>query len=56
MDRAGRPFRERSPIHFLDRVRAPMLILQGLDDKVVPPAQAEAMVTAFAADAIPTWP
>ncbi len=46
-------FRDRSPIHFLDRVRAPMLIFQGLDDKVVPPSQADAMETAFHARGIP---
>jgi dipeptidyl aminopeptidase/acylaminoacyl peptidase len=46
-------FRERSPIHFLDRVRAPMLIFQGLDDKVVPPSQLDAMVAAFTARGLP---
>ena len=46
-------FRERSPIHFLDRVRAPMLIFQGLDDRVVPPSQLDAMVEAFKARGIP---
>jgi dipeptidyl aminopeptidase/acylaminoacyl peptidase len=37
-------YRERSPIHFADRLQRPMLLLQGLDDEVVPPAQAEMMV------------
>jgi dipeptidyl aminopeptidase/acylaminoacyl peptidase len=37
-------FRERSPIHVFDRIRAPMLIFQGLDDRVVPPSQVDAMV------------
>ena len=46
-------FRERSPIHFLDRVRAPMLIFQGLDDRVVPPSQLDAMVEAFTARGLP---
>jgi dipeptidyl aminopeptidase/acylaminoacyl peptidase len=36
-------FHDRSPIHFFDRVRAPMLILQGLEDRVVPPSQVDAM-------------
>ena len=40
-------FHERSPIHFLDRVRAPMLIFQGLDDRVVPPSRLDAMEAAF---------
>jgi dipeptidyl aminopeptidase/acylaminoacyl peptidase len=46
-------YRDRSPIHFLDRVRAPMLLCQGLDDKVVPPTQLDAMVAAFAARGLP---
>ncbi len=46
-------YRERSPIHYLDQVSCPVLILQGLDDRVVPPAQAEAMVAAFSAAGIP---
>ncbi|MEL4358435.1 MULTISPECIES: alpha/beta hydrolase family protein [unclassified Luteococcus] len=37
---------ERSPIHHVDRLSSPMLILQGLEDKVVPPNQAEAMADA----------
>lgn len=51
---AGRAvYRERSPVHFLDRMRVPMLIFQGADDRVVPPTQAEAMVAALAARGIP---
>lgn len=48
-----RIFRDRSPIHFLDRVRAPMLIFQGLDDRVVPPSQVDAMEAAFVPRGIP---
>ena len=48
-----RIFRDRSPIHFLDRVRAPMLIFQGLDDRVVPPSQVDAMEAAFEPRGIP---
>ncbi|HEX5826484.1 MAG TPA: prolyl oligopeptidase family serine peptidase [Candidatus Limnocylindrales bacterium] len=48
-----RIFRERSPIHFLDRVAAPMLIFQGLDDRVVPPSQLDAMEEAFGPRGIP---
>ena len=51
--RAARVFRERSPIHYLDRVRAPMLIFQGLDDRVVPPSQLDAMEAAFEPRGIP---
>ena len=46
-------YRERSPIHHLDAISCPLLILQGLDDKVVPPAQAEALAEALAARGIP---
>ncbi len=46
-------YRDRSPIHYLDAISCPVLILQGLDDKVVPPAQAEALAAALAAKGIP---
>jgi dipeptidyl aminopeptidase/acylaminoacyl peptidase len=46
-------YRERSPIHALDRIASPVLILQGADDKVVPPSQAEAIVEALRANGIP---
>ncbi|KAG8979599.1 hypothetical protein FRB90_008056, partial [Tulasnella sp. 427] len=37
-------YRERSPVFHADKIRAPLLILQGSIDAVVPPDQAEAMV------------
>ncbi len=40
-------FRARSPIHFADRIRAPLILLQGLEDRVVPPNQSEMMVGAL---------
>ena len=46
-------YRERSPVHHLERMACPVLVLQGLDDKVVPPNQAEAIVAALAAKGIP---
>src|SRR5205807_6651339 len=39
----------RSPIHFTDRLSCPMILFQGLEDKVVPPNQAEKMVEAVRA-------
>ncbi len=44
---------DRSPIHHLDRLSCPMLILQGGQDKVVPPSQAEQMVAAVRAKGLP---
>ncbi len=38
---------QRSPIHFAERIACPLIIFQGLDDKVVPPNQAEDMVAAL---------
>jgi dipeptidyl aminopeptidase/acylaminoacyl peptidase len=43
----------RSPIHFLDRLNAPMILLQGKDDTVVPPDQAEDMAKALDARGLP---
>jgi len=37
---------ERSPIHFTDRLSCPIILFQGLDDKVVPPNQSEMMAEA----------
>jgi dipeptidyl aminopeptidase/acylaminoacyl peptidase len=46
-------YRARSPIHFVDRISTPMLVLQGADDKVVPPSQAELIVGALQERGIP---
>ena len=40
-------YRERSPIHAIDRIHVPLLVLQGRDDMVVPIAQAEEIVAAL---------
>ncbi len=37
---------QRSPIHFTDRLSCPIILFQGLDDKVVPPNQSEMMADA----------
>ncbi|HEU5150801.1 MAG TPA: prolyl oligopeptidase family serine peptidase [Iamia sp.] len=43
----------RSPINLLDGLATPVLVLQGADDMVVPPSQAEAVVAAVAAKGLP---
>ena len=37
----------RSPIHAVDRLSCPLILLQGLEDKVVPPNQSEMMADAL---------
>ena len=39
-------YRARSPIHFTDRLSCPIILFQGLEDKVVPPNQSEMMADA----------
>jgi len=46
-------YRERSPIHFTDRISCPMILFQGLEDKIVPPSQAELMVKALREKQLP---
>ena len=48
-----RLYAERSPIHAADRLSCPVIFFQGLDDKVVPPAQADSMVAAMRARGVP---
>jgi dipeptidyl aminopeptidase/acylaminoacyl peptidase len=45
-------YRARSPIYQVDRIRTPLLLLQGLEDKVVPPSQTERMAAALDARGI----
>jgi dipeptidyl aminopeptidase/acylaminoacyl peptidase len=44
---------DRSPIHFTDRLSCPVIFFQGLEDKVVPPNQAEVMVEALRKKGVP---
>ncbi len=46
-------YRDRSPIHFVDRIKVPVLVLQGADDKVVPQAQADLLVAALRRNRVP---
>jgi dipeptidyl aminopeptidase/acylaminoacyl peptidase len=45
--------RDRSPLTHVDRLRRPLLVLQGLEDTVVPPEQSEAIVRACARRGVP---
>ncbi len=42
-------YRQRSPIHAVDQLSCPVIFFQGLEDKIVPPNQAEMMVEALKA-------
>ena len=46
-------YRQRSPLTHADELKAPLIIFQGLDDKVVPPAQAEVLVDALRRAGLP---
>lgn len=46
-------YRDRSPLHHVDRVTAPFLLLQGLDDVICPPAQCERFLDRMAGRGIP---
>ena len=50
---AASTYRERSPIHYADRIERPVILFQGLEDEVVPPSQAEEMVAALAGNGVP---
>jgi len=46
-------YRERSPIQAIDALRAPLILFQGLEDKVVPPNQSEMIFEAAKRKGIP---
>jgi dipeptidyl aminopeptidase/acylaminoacyl peptidase len=50
---AAARYAERSPVRHTDRLARPMIFFQGLDDKVVPPQQSEAMVQALRRRGVP---
>ncbi|KAL3933512.1 MAG: hypothetical protein SGBAC_010365 [Bacillariaceae sp.] len=47
-------YKERSPIESADKLSCPVLLLQGSEDKIVPPNQAEMMHKALLEKGIPT--
>jgi dipeptidyl aminopeptidase/acylaminoacyl peptidase len=46
-------YQNRSPINNVEKLSRPIIFFQGLDDKVVPPAQTETMVAAMRSRKIP---
>ena len=46
-------YRQLSPIHHIEQCTTPLIVLQGLEDEVVPPNQAERIIAALAANGTP---
>lgn len=46
-------YQQRSPIHSVEQLNCPVIFFQGLDDKIVPPNQAETMVAALTEKGLP---
>ncbi|MFE6102071.1 prolyl oligopeptidase family serine peptidase [Streptomyces laurentii] len=46
-------YRERSPLEHVDRITVPFVLLQGLDDVICPPAQAERFLARTAGRGVP---
>lgn len=46
-------YRERSAVNFADNLNCPVILFQGLDDKVVPPSQAEEFVAVCMKNKLP---
>ncbi|BAZ43325.1 peptidase S9 prolyl oligopeptidase [Chondrocystis sp. NIES-4102] len=46
-------YQERSPIYFTDQLNCPVIFFQGLEDRVVPPNQAEMMFNAIRDKGLP---
>ena len=50
---AAELWHQRSPVNHADRIRAPVIVLQGLEDRVVPPSQSEVIVAALERNGVP---
>ena len=50
---AAELYRRRSPLHHPEGLSCPVIVLQGLEDQVVPPVQAEVLVGALRAKGLP---
>ncbi|MFB7511695.1 prolyl oligopeptidase family serine peptidase [Streptomyces sp. NPDC056144] len=53
LDEVPERYRERSPIEHVDRITTPFVLLQGLDDVICPPAQAERFLARMAGRGVP---
>jgi dipeptidyl aminopeptidase/acylaminoacyl peptidase len=53
LPQAKQIYHDRSPINHLDKMNAGIIFFQGLDDKVVPPSQANTMVKAMKDKGLP---
>ncbi|MFF0450841.1 S9 family peptidase [Streptomyces sp. NPDC004609] len=53
LDEVPARYRERSPLEHADRISAPFLLLQGLDDVICPPAQSERFIARMAGRGVP---
>ncbi|OAY71216.1 putative peptidase YuxL [Ananas comosus] len=51
--RNERDYFEKSPINFVDKFTCPVVLFQGLDDKIVPPDQARKIYTALKEKGLP---
>ena len=47
-------YRRRSPIHHVDQITDPLILFQGSEDQIVPPAQSELMYKALRDRGVPT--
>ncbi|MEV6614370.1 prolyl oligopeptidase family serine peptidase [Streptomyces sp. NPDC051051] len=53
LDEVPARYAERSPVEHADRIDVPFLLLQGLDDVICPPAQAERLLARIAGRRVP---
>jgi len=51
-DQPGNPYYDRSPLHDLASLKSPMIVFQGLEDKVVPPEISRELVNSLQARGI----
>ena len=50
---ASATYRQRSPLHHVERIKAPVILFHGLDDQVVPVAQSERLALALRERGVP---